>query len=63
MLFRSVWHFYHVIFEPDVYPINTACLDRRMPEHLYHEEHALDTETLAAAEGEEAKETPPTANS
>ncbi|MEI6166027.1 MAG: cytochrome b/b6 domain-containing protein [bacterium] len=58
-----VWHFYHVIFDPDVYPINTACLDGRMPEHLYHEEHALDTETLAAAEGEEAKETPPTANS
>lgn len=50
-----VWHFYHVIFDPDVYPINTACLDGRMPEHLYHEEHALDTETLAAAEGEEDK--------
>ena len=46
-----VWHFYHVIFDPDVYPINTACLDGRMPEHLYHEEHALDTETQAEAEG------------
>jgi len=41
-----VWHFYHVIFDPDVYPINTACLDGKMPEHLYHEEHPLDTETV-----------------
>ncbi len=45
-----VWHFYHVIFDPDVYPLNTACWDGRMPEHLYHEEHELDTETLAEAE-------------
>jgi len=43
-----VWHFYHVIFDPDVYPLNTACLDGRMPEHLYHEEHALDAETKTA---------------
>ncbi len=41
-----VWHFYHVIFDPDVYPLNTACLDGRMPEHLYHEEHAADKETV-----------------
>jgi cytochrome b subunit of formate dehydrogenase len=46
-----VWHFYAVIFDPDVYPLNTSCLDGRMPEHLYHEEHELDRETLAAAEG------------
>lgn len=51
-----VWHFYHVIFDPDVYPINTACLDGRMPEHLYHEEHALDTETLETVEGETPKD-------
>jgi cytochrome b subunit of formate dehydrogenase len=57
-----VWHFYHVIFDPDVYPLNTACLDGRMPEHLYHEEHALDKETLAAVEGEEAKGSHPGGN-
>jgi cytochrome b subunit of formate dehydrogenase len=45
-----VWHFYHVIFDPDVYPMNTAWLTGRMPEHLYQEEHPLDTETLAKAQ-------------
>jgi cytochrome b subunit of formate dehydrogenase len=25
-----VWHFYHVIFDPDVYPINWAVLDGRV---------------------------------
>jgi formate dehydrogenase gamma subunit len=36
-----VWHFYHVIFDPDVYPINWAFYDGRMSEELYREEHAL----------------------
>src|SRR5581483_6523162 len=25
-----VWHFYHVIFDPDVYPVNLACWDGRV---------------------------------
>jgi formate dehydrogenase gamma subunit len=37
-----VWHFYHVIFDPDVYPVNFAFLDGRMSEELYKEEHELD---------------------
>ena len=41
-----VWHFYQVIFDPDVYPLNTAWLDGRMPADHYREEHALDTDTL-----------------
>lgn len=36
-----VWHFYHVIFDPDVYPINWAFYDGRMSETLYKEEHPL----------------------
>ena len=36
-----VWHFYHVIFDPDVYPINWAFYDGRMSVELYREEHAL----------------------
>ena len=36
-----VWHFYHVIFDPDVYPINWAFYDGRMSEDLYKEEHEL----------------------
>jgi cytochrome b subunit of formate dehydrogenase len=37
-----VWHFYQVIFDPDVYPLNWAFWDGQMPEELYHEEHPLD---------------------
>ena len=40
-----VWHFYHVIFDPDVYPLNRAALDGRVSEEWYREEHPLDTET------------------
>ena len=38
-----VWHFYHVIFDPDVYPLNTACLDGQVSDHWQEEEHPLDT--------------------
>jgi formate dehydrogenase gamma subunit len=37
-----VWHFYHVIFDPDVYPVNPACWDGRVSEPWQHEEHPLD---------------------
>ena len=37
------WHFYHVIFDPDVYPVNPACWDGRVSEHWQHEEHPLET--------------------
>ena len=37
-----VWHFYHVIFDPDVYPLNTACWDGHVSEHWQHEEHPLE---------------------
>lgn len=36
-----VWHFYHVIFDPDVYPVNFAFLDGRVSEKHYREEHEL----------------------
>lgn len=36
-----VWHFYHVIFDPDVYPLNFAFLDGRVSEEHYREEHEL----------------------
>jgi len=39
-----VWHFYHVIFDPDVYPLNMACYDGKVSEQWQEEEHALDTE-------------------
>jgi cytochrome b subunit of formate dehydrogenase len=37
-----VWHFYHVIFDPDVYPVNTACLDGRISGELQKHEHPLE---------------------
>src|SRR6185312_2228591 len=41
-----VWHFYHVIFDPDVYPLNFAVVDGRVSEELYKEEHELDYEQM-----------------
>ena len=41
-----VWHFYHVIFDPDVYPLNLACWDGRVSNHWQEEEHPLDVEAL-----------------
>ena len=37
-----VWHFYHVIFDPDVYPMNMACWDGRVSSHWQNEEHSLE---------------------
>lgn len=34
-----VWHLYHVIFDPDVYPMNWAWFDGKMSEEHYKEEH------------------------
>jgi formate dehydrogenase gamma subunit len=51
-----VWHFYHVIFDPDVYPINFAVYDGRVSEESYKEEHALAYEQLKEDErAEEAR--------
>lgn len=44
-----VWHFYHVIFDPDVYPLNTACLDGRVTAEWMRQEHPLDPDTPPAA--------------
>ena len=37
-----VWHFYHVMFDPDVYPVNLACLDGKVSRHWQKEEHPLE---------------------
>jgi len=37
-----VWHFYHVIFDPDIYPLNTACWNGRVSEEWQKHEHPLD---------------------
>ena len=37
-----VWHFYHVIFDPDVYPLNWACWNGKVSRHWQEEEHPLE---------------------
>jgi hypothetical protein len=37
-----VWHFYHVIFAPDIYPMNWAWWDGNVPKHWHDEEHPLE---------------------
>lgn len=44
-----VWHFYFVIFNPDVYPMNLAWLTGRMSEREMAEEHPLQLEEMKAA--------------
>jgi cytochrome b subunit of formate dehydrogenase len=47
-----VWHLYQVFLDPDVYPMNWAWWDGKMPLHHYREEHPLDNNTTAVtAEG------------
>jgi cytochrome b subunit of formate dehydrogenase len=45
-----VWHFYQVFCDPDVYPMNWAWWDGKMPVEQYKHEHALDTESLSECE-------------
>jgi hypothetical protein len=41
-----VWHFYHVIFDPDVYPLNWACWNGKVSEHWHKDEHPLHVLSL-----------------
>jgi cytochrome b subunit of formate dehydrogenase len=51
-----VWHLYHVVFDPDTYPMNWSWFDGKMSEEHYREEHPLDdvlTPEESSAEKEE----------
>ncbi len=54
-----VWHFYGVIFDPDVYPLNWAFWDGKISNHLYEEEHPLDMIRALKESGAAAPETEP----
>jgi len=45
-----VWHFYQVFLDPDVYPMNWAWFDGKMPVAQYRHEHPLDSASVEAAE-------------
>ena len=54
-----VWHFYFVIFNPSVYPVNTAWWTGKITEEEMAEEHPLElekirSEQLKALDGEES---------
>jgi cytochrome b subunit of formate dehydrogenase/DnaJ-class molecular chaperone len=51
-----VWHFYAVIFDPDVYPMNWAWFDGKMSVEHYSEEHGLDRESILEAVQSAAEE-------
>jgi formate dehydrogenase gamma subunit len=50
-----VWHFYHVIFDPDVYPLNPACWDGRVSEEWQKHEHPLDMPAQANPPADDLK--------
>jgi cytochrome b subunit of formate dehydrogenase len=43
-----VWHFYSVIFNPDVYPMSWAWITGNLTEHEMEEEHGLELEKIKA---------------
>jgi cytochrome b subunit of formate dehydrogenase len=45
-----VWHFYFVIFNPDVYPMSLAWLTGKISQKEMAEEHPLELEQIQAAE-------------
>ena len=51
-----VWHFYSVVFNPDVYPMNWAWITGMMTEHEMNLEHGLELERLKAAQRGELAE-------
>jgi hypothetical protein len=48
-----------VFFDPDVYPMNSAWWDGKMPIEHYRHEHELDTETLDHPVEDEPSAEPP----
>jgi len=50
----AVWHFYFVIFNPDVYPVNWTVLTGKISEDMLRHEHPREYERLLAQEESEA---------
>jgi len=51
-----VWHFYSVIFNPDVYPLNQAAFTGTLSEEEMEEEHPLELERIRSARREKEEE-------
>jgi hypothetical protein len=48
-----VWHFYFVIFNPNVYPLNTACVTGTLTEEEMADEHPRELEEIRSRQMEE----------
>lgn len=44
-----VWHFYHVILDPDVYPLNWACWNGKVSRRWQEEHHPLEPSPQSGA--------------
>jgi formate dehydrogenase gamma subunit len=53
-----VWHFYHVIFDPAVYPLNWSFWNGKVSQDWYRQEHPLDQAALPTAAPEATPSTP-----
>ena len=53
-----VWHFYHVIFDPNIYPLNTACWNGRVSEEWQAHEHPLEKTGQPEGPADDAENTP-----
>jgi cytochrome b subunit of formate dehydrogenase len=58
-----VWHFYFVIFDPDVYPVNWAFWDGKVSEHHLRTHHARLFEQTETRTTQETTTPDPAANS
>ena len=56
-----VWHFYFVIFNPDVYPMNLSWLTGRLSEKEMREDHPLELERIEAEKARVERPTEPPA--
>jgi hypothetical protein len=52
-----VWHFYFVLFNPEIYPVNLAFWKGTLTEEEMAEEHPLELEKIQQEEKEEELET------
>lgn len=52
-----VWHFYSVIFRPDVYPVDLSMITGEISEEALREEHALEFLELQRGQGEVSEPT------
>jgi formate dehydrogenase gamma subunit len=49
-----VWHFYHVMFDPDVYPMNWAAWNGKVSREWQAEEHPLEEDPKHLAKGSDS---------